>query len=559
LINLLSNAVKFTDKGDITITVTGRTLPLAEWKLGGQDGAPPLGLQPWLSLHELHFAVKDTGLGIPRDRMDRLFKSFSQVDASTTRRFGGTGLGLVISKRLAEMMGGAMWVESEGVPGKGATFHFTIQAMATGGMPPVYLSSEQPHLSERRVLIVDDNATNRKMLLLQTQSWGMKPVVVESGAAALELLTQGEVFDLAVLDMQMPEMDGLMLAQAIRELEQHTQGHAPLPLVMLTSLGPREASLPDNLFVAFLTKPIKASQLYNALVEVFADETEIAAARRRLQKAAPASEFDANLSKRLPLRILLAEDNAVNQKLALLLLERMGYRADVAANGLEVLMALDRQPYDIVLMDVQMPEMDGLEATEKIRANFAADRQPRIIAMTANAMQGDRDLCLRAGMNDYVSKPVQVAELTAALERWATKPMAPTPITQAESLPLAPLLPDLSQEPVLDQRVLASLRAEQMPGELDLVKELMGLYLEESVTQMAQIREAVAQHAAQPLRHAAHTLKGSSASLGVKQVAAVSAALENLGRVGKLEQAEALVQALETAYQRAVQALEAER
>ena len=366
--------------------------------------------------------MRDTGLGIPPDRVDRLFRSFSQVDASTTRRYGGTGLGLAISKRLSEMMGGTMWVESEGVPGKGAAFHFTIQAEAAPGPTYAFLREAQPELRGKRLLIVDDNATNRRILTMQAQSWGMLYRETASPAEALAWLRQGEPFDIAILDMQMPEMDGVSLATEIRRLEEEQgsrgaeeqsrkrksrQGHAArgtppaggtqararherakseiqnppearrakskIPLVMLTSLGRREIGESVVEFAAFLNKPIKPSQLFDALVSVLAGQPS----RIREERQAPTtSQFDPEMGRRLPLRILLAEDNATNQKLALRLLARMGYRADVAANGLEALQALERQTYEVVLMDLQMPEMDGLETTRQIHQRWPGRATP---------------------------------------------------------------------------------------------------------------------------------------------------------------------------------------
>jgi CheY-like chemotaxis protein len=302
-------------------------------------------------------------------------------------------------------MGGTMWVESE--MGKGSTFHFTIQVEAAPAPTPVYLQTTQPDLHGRRVLIVDDNTTNRRVLTLQTQAWRMLPRDTAFPAEALEWIRRGDPFDVALLDMQMPEMDGLMLAREIRR-ERDAQA---LPLVMLSSLGQREAELERDEFAAYLTKPIKASQLYNVLVGIFAEE----ALATQGDEMAAKPQFDAEMGQRLPLRILLAEDNVVNQKLALRLLERMGYRADVAANGLEAIESLRRQLYDVVLMDVQMPEMDGLEATQVICREWPRERRPRIIAMTANVMKEDREVCLSAGMDDYVGKPIRVEELVGAL------------------------------------------------------------------------------------------------------------------------------------------------
>jgi PAS domain S-box-containing protein len=403
LVNLLSNAVKFTERGEIVVMVKLHSQMGQHPQTRAVDGA----LLPEKVI--LQVSVRDTGIGMPPERMDMLFQSFSQLDSSTTRKYGGTGLGLAISKRLIELMDGAIWAESAGA-GHGSTFSFSLQAPIAPLAPSPYHAGLHPDLQGKRVLIVDDNPTNRRILMLQTQGWGMAPTAVDGGPAALSLFRRGDQFEIAILDMHMPEMDGVMLARAIREFEKG-QPLTPLPLMMLTSLGQREID-DMSLFVAFLTKPVKAAQLQANLLAVLAEKRI-----QRFERHVPmASAFDSQLGERLPLRILLAEDNAINQKVALLTLSKLGYRADVAGNGLEVLEALQRQPYDVVLMDVQMPEMDGLEATRRLRANAAFD-QPQIIAMTANVMQGDREACLEAGMNDYVGKPLKVTELQDALGR----------------------------------------------------------------------------------------------------------------------------------------------
>ena len=395
LLNLLSNAVKFTEKGEVVISVNSEQSTV---NIGNR------------SLLTIHFSVKDTGLGIPADRMDRLFRSFSQVDSSTTRKYGGTGLGLAISKRLAELMGGAMWVESEGVHGRGSTFYFTITGEAASlAKPRARGGDEHTRLPGKRMLIVDDSLTNRRILDLQLQKLGVLTRLTAYPKEALAWVEQGEAFDLAILDMHMPEMDGLTLAKAIR---QH-RDPARLPLVMFSSLGRREIGAEAVNFAAYLNKPLKQGQLLDVLLDIFAGDE----AKQRERRAAGPLQTDSQMAERHPLRILLAEDNPVNQMLGVRLLAQMGYRADVVGNGLETIEALERQRYDVILMDVQMPEMDGLEAARQINQRWPARKRPRIVAMTANAMQGDREMCLAAGMDDYLTKPIRVDELVQALSR----------------------------------------------------------------------------------------------------------------------------------------------
>ncbi len=384
LVNLLGNAVKFTSRGEVVLTVNaGEAI----------DGH-----------RELAFAVTDTGIGIPTEAMGRLFQSFTQVDASTTRRFGGTGLGLAISRRLAELMGGRMWVESE--EGKGSTFHFSIQVEIPPSRPRPYLPPPRIDLSGRRLLIVDDNATSRRILTTLGEGWGMRPFALSSGEEALAALQAGEQFDVAVLDMHMPGMDGAMLAKAMRDV----RGKLLFPLVLLSSLGQRDFVDDRTLFVAYLTKPAKPSQVE----EVLRNAIDGIAVRATIAT----SRLPAVMGEARPERILLAEDNTVNQKVALHMLAKLGYSADVVGNGLQVLEALRRQTYDIILMDVQMPEMDGLEAAGHIVKEYPVEAgRPWLIALTANAMQGDRERCLEAGLDDYLSKPIKVGELEVALSR----------------------------------------------------------------------------------------------------------------------------------------------
>jgi PAS domain S-box-containing protein len=381
LLNLLSNAVKFTDAGEVVVDLDAEPARSGSFRV--------------------HLTVRDTGIGIPPDRIDHLFESFSQGDASTTRRYGGTGLGLAISKRLVELMGGRLWVESE--EGNGSAFHIEFDAEEAEAPRRAPFDGAQPQLAGKRLLIVDDNATNREIISRQAQSWGMETVAFERPSEALALIEAGEHFDVAVLDLVMPEMDGRELAHEI----QRYRSARELPLLLVTSLGRLPQAREADGFAAQLAKPLKASQLYDALMRVFAGRDD--------DRQTPTAEDGA--TEVSPLRILLAEDSAVNQKVALALLAKLGYRADVVGNGREALTALEQERYDVVLMDVQMPELDGLDTTRRIHERWPAAERPRIVAMTANAMQEDRDACFAAGMDDYVAKPIRPEALAEALRQ----------------------------------------------------------------------------------------------------------------------------------------------
>jgi PAS domain S-box-containing protein len=516
IVNLLSNAVKFTHHGEVV--VSAHAMPL-----GGDT-------------FEVRISVRDTGIGIPADRMDRLFRAFSQVDTSTTRQFGGTGLGLAISRRLCELMGGRMWAES--TEGQGTTFTFTFRAEAAPAQPKVYLRGAVPVLSGKRLLIVDDNETNRHILALQAEGWGMYTRAAASGEEALRWLAQGDPFDLAILDMQMPRMDGAQLASAIRALP----GRAPLPLVLLTSLGRREEDMASGNFAACLTKPVKAALLYDTLIHTLGGSRGAGAATSAQQS------ISALMASRLPLRILLAEDNVVNQKVALKTLERMGYRADVVANGIEALEALARQPYDAVLMDVQMPELDGLEASRRIWREFPPARRPRIIAMTANAMQGDREACLAAGMDDYISKPVQAEQLQSALERCAPLESASPAGRAGSGTPARPVN-------AIDRAALEELRVELGGGDPGIVVELIDLFLSDSRTRLATLHEQLPDGDLEQIDRAAHTLKSNAAIVGAHEVAALAAMLEQRARLGEISGSERLLIELDAVYAQAIAVL----
>ena len=384
LVNLVGNAVKFTAHGGITVSVTAH---------------------PAESGWQLSFVVEDSGIGIPEDRMDRLFKSFSQVDASTTRRYGGSGLGLAISQRLVELMGGRIMVTSR--LGKGSTFRFAIRA---GIAAPARTETTTPfavELSGRRALVVDDNEVNRRILQRQLQSWGIEVECHADGPSTLAHLESGARYDFALLDFNMPDMDGLELAAAM----QAKLGDKSPPLILLTSRGGLKE--PTGIRVAArMTKPVKPRELQTVLGQVLRYQ--------HVPQADPAkfaSAFDRDFARRHPMRILVAEDNAVNRKVLLLMLGKLGYRADAVASGIEALEGLTRQPYDLVVMDMQMPEMDGLEATRKLRTNVPITEAPYILALTANARKEDYNACIEAGMHDFLSKPMRIDDLMAAFER----------------------------------------------------------------------------------------------------------------------------------------------
>jgi signal transduction histidine kinase/CheY-like chemotaxis protein len=484
LVNLLSNAIKFTPAGEIGVTVASRPI----------DGAH----------HEVHFAVRDTGIGIPADRFDRLFKSFSQADASTTRRYGGTGLGLAICQRLCELMGGRIWAESEA--GRGSTFHFTITAEAVPLPAPT--SADRGELEGKRVLIVDDNQTNRRILKLQTERWGMRARETGSPDEALEWICRGDPYDVALLDYQMPVMDGVALARALRA----ARSPESLPLVLLSSVGGAFSSAQgDTTFTAVLSKPVKLSLLRDRLLEVLAgQETQATRAGTRSSDTQPG-----------PLRILLAEDNEINQTVALRLLERLDQRADVAVNGHEVMHRLERATYDVILMDVQMPGMDGLETSRAVCSRWPVGQRPRIIAMTAEAMEGDRERCLAAGMDDYLVKPVRLDELRRALD--ACRPLAVSPAHERAAA--------TSDDPI-DPAVLSVLREDL--GDPDAVRQVVMAFLDRMPLVLAQLGDAAARQDHAAILSAAHSLKGTSATLGALTLSEQCAELERVARAGVL-------------------------
>jgi PAS domain S-box-containing protein len=514
LTNLVNNAVKFTEKGEVFVSVQAKKMSLGDY--------------------EIEFSVRDTGIGIPEDKLAKLFQPFTQVDSSTTRLYGGTGLGLVISKRLAELMGGRMWVKS--TFGKGSTFSFTISAKVAEPQKIISLPDITPDLQDKTVLIVDDNFTNRKILKLEVESWGMHPIVFEAPHDAIDYLSQKHAaqIDLAILDYQMPGMDGMELTRQIRNMEAaHT-----FPVIILTSLGRKEESelLTELKIKRFLNKPIKQSVLFESLLSALSD---VPVSIKRPERYA---KIDIQMGEKYPLRILVAEDNAVNQRVAIRMLERLGFRADVAGNGYEVLDAMKVIPYDLVFMDVHMPEMDGLEATRLLSDMYKPDERPVIIAMTANAMQGDREICVAAGMDDYVPKPVRIDDLQATVERWGAKIIAKKGniIQQLQRKKL-----DFK---VIDENKISFLKDLQTEEDIVFFIELIDLYLTETPKIIDKLADALAEKDIKKFSFYAHKLKGSSLTLGVMQIAECAQTLEKESKNGFTEQLEHVLKETQNLY-----------
>jgi PAS domain S-box-containing protein len=512
LVNLISNAVKFTHHGEVLVHV---------------DGSPADG-----GRYRLHFAVRDTGIGIPSDRLPHLFQSFAQVDSSTTRKYGGTGLGLAITRRLAELMGGTAWAESE--PGVGSTFHVTVELEPGPDHDHQWLRRHAPFLSGKRVLIVDDNTTNRRILVKQSLLWGMLPSAHPSAVEALDIVRHGHGFDVAILDMGMPEMDGIDLAWELRKF----RSAAELPIVLLTSMGTRigTASDPELGLAAFVYKPIKPAQLLRVLVDALGGSPA-----ERVPNAV--SDYGPALAEQLPLRILVAEDNAVNQKVLTRMLERLGYRADVAANGIEVLDSIERQRYDVVLMDVQMPEMDGIEAARRIFQRCDRHEAPRLIAMTANAMPGDRELALSVGMEGYLTKPIDVVTLRQALLGLGDRQI-PQPRPAIESL---------------DTGRLDELATMDEDNSTNMVRSLIDLFLSESPELMRSLWNALRARDAARLRATAHRFLSSVENIGARRMTSLCVDLERCGMDEALADVQPLLTQLSQEFERVKALLEIER
>lgn len=518
LANLLSNAVKFTEQGEIVVQVRGT---------------------PHVSGWELHFYVQDSGMGISADRLSLLFQSFSQLDASTTRRFGGTGLGLAISKRLAELMGGTMWVESE--VGRGSIFHFTLQAHHSTTQSDPF-DVDLLNLRGRRVLIIAESPAVRALLRQQLTAWDLETYTVASFAEEQIVLLAGH-YDVVILD------SGLAALESSRLLARLQQQYATLAMILLLPLGERLPATLQRTQLAAITKPIHSSQLHDALVTVISGRTPSRVSR-------PRTTGDAEMAQRHPLRILLAEDNLINQKVAIGILAKYGYRTDVAADGIEVLAALERQSYDLILMDVNMPNMDGLTATRSIRSSLPQAKQPHIIALTANGMHEDQARCLSAGMNSYISKPIQVEELITALEQTPSQRPAVivAEVTARSSAnghgqPLAlPSVAKHSNHKVVDPTVLAEVREVMGEEGEAMVHDLTALFLHNSPLLLDQLRTAMHAGDAETVRRTVHTFRSPAAQMGAMHLASLCQTLEAKSQQGDLSDGPRLLEAINAEY-----------
>ena len=530
IVNLVSNAVKFTAKGEVVVTASREETP------GDLTGTE---IPPGPDSFFVRISVRDTGIGIPANKMDRLFKSFTQVDSSTTRQFGGTGLGLAICKRLAELMGGKIWAESEA--GKGSTFHLLLRTQASRTELPDTVSAPADRLKGKRILVVEDNGSNRKAFA-QYARWANAHLrAVGTSKEALDLLSGGERYDAIVLDLQLPEMDGLTLAQFVRRVP----GCDVTPILLLTDVRLRsDDKRPGALGVSlYIYKPLRPAQIFDALVRAV-DQLP------RTEKKAPvSSEFDTTMAERIPMRLLLADDNIINQKVGAKMLQRLGYRPELAANGVEVLRLLEQQPFDLIFLDVQMPEMDGFEAARRIHAQWPDLQRPRLVAMTGNALEGDREKCLAAGMDDYLAKPVRIAELQAAVERWGLERQRASghggggaPAGAAVGADFAP-----APVPLMDATILAELSEMKSKDGVPLLHELIDLFMQNAPKHLEQIKTSGDN--LQQLAFAAHVFRGMSLNLGANALGNLCQELEILATGGNSLGIPALIPKIEAAFQ----------
>lgn len=504
IVNILNNSIKFTDRGEVFLSVVKLDKP-------GND-------------IELEFSIKDTGIGINTEDSEKIFREFSQVDSSLTRKYGGAGLGLAICKKLVDMMGGKIWFESK--EGAGATFYFTIKVkMSDVKEEKEYLKSDIPELKEKTLLIIDENRVLRQILSLQTQMWGMKPKTTPSGYEAIDWLKNFK-FDTVLLDLALNEKYNGELIKEIRKIK-----GADFPVIMLTGKLEEDVMIPE-LFTAAISKPVNQEELFDLLKLLNLKDKSVFRKTEAAEK---------KLSDKLPLKILIAEDNIINQKIALRILSQMGYSADVAGDGTEVLECLERQHYDVVLMDVQMPELDGIQTTGRILEKWLPAERPKIIAMTANATQGDMEKCLYAGMDDFISKPILSEELKSMLEKWGSNPI--TKITGRIAY---------DNQDLIDFETVENLKKITGIDSASFIKDVVSLYSEQTPVILGEIKKCWKENNVHGMILALHNLKGSSINMGAKMIQEMSKSIEAKCRKGDLMEIGSDLEKLDYIYQRTI-------
>ncbi len=516
LVNLIGNAVQFTESGEVLVRVqvTGNGL--------------------------LEFAVADTGIGLTESQLATLFQAFTHADASITREHGGTGLGLAISKRLIALMGGEISVSSE--PGSGSTFAFTIP-LRRHEAPDAIVPSPAADLAGRRILVVDDNATNLRILRRQLERWGAVPVAVSDGAAALEIFPADAPFDAAVLDYHMPAMDGVMLARRLKAL-------APsLPVVLLSSSMPlRTDEAEAGLFATQLLKPVRQEQMRAAIAAALGASSGPAAAPVTLARRTPRIASGHAASARL--RVLVVDDVDANRGLAQALLRRLGHESDTVDTGLAAVERACTGRYDMVLMDIQMPDIDGMEATRRIRQRLGP-AAPRIVAMTAHSLSGDRERCLAAGMDGYLAKPINPAAFAAELGR-PLRPLAEPAVRED-----GPRAPELAES--LVDRVRIQTLLEYDDEKQSMVRAIIDTFLHDAPRYLEAVRDALTRHDHAQVAHHAHALKGAASNAAAPVLSEIASRLEALARNGERDDLAQLVEKLDSTYERSAVALVAER
>lgn len=506
LVNLLNNAVKFTNQGEVFLSVV---------KIDRHIKSDEI---------ELEFSIRDTGIGIKNTEAEKIFKEFSQGDSSLTRKFGGAGLGLAICKKLVDMMGGNIWFESK--EGLGTTFYFTISVKKSEVTEvKEYLLSDIPNFKGKKLLIIDENRVLRQIISLQTQMWGLKPKTTSSGYEAIDWLKKYK-FDAVLLDLVLNEKYNGDIVKEIRNIK-----GTDFPIIALSGKK-SEKYTQKEIFTASITKPVNQEELFDAFNLVYANNKTAL-----IKTDVP----EKNLSEKLPLKILIAEDNIINQKIASRILAQMGYNADIASDGLEVLECLNRQHYDLVLMDVQMPELDGIQTTGRILEKWIPAERPKIIAMTANATQGDMEKCLYAGMDDFISKPILSDELKSMLEKWGSNPI--TKVTGAVAY---------NNEDLIDSTTVDNLKQITGIDNLSFLKEVVNLYSKQTPQIISDIKTHWKNNEIQKLILSVHNLRGSSINMGAKMIQEMSKNIEAKCRKGDMGEIGKDIEKLEYVYQRTI-------